>query len=156
MITLNFFIKSKNWPSRLKKIKTISRKVVKESRSLKFNNKIDYYLNIILTNDKDMKKIHIKYKNVKKTTDVLTFVSEIKKTKFNKKKYCDIFFCAEIIDNYAKRNKIDFYEHFTHLLVHSFLHINGYLHKKKVDFQRMKKIEIIILERLGLQNPYII
>ena len=103
-----------------------------------------------------MKKINLKYKNVKKTTDVLTFVSEIKKTKFNKKKYCDIFFSIETIDNYSKKNKIDFYEHFTHLLIHSFLHINGYLHNNKINFKKMKKIEIIVLKKLGLSNPYIV
>ncbi len=156
MITLNFFIKSNNWPRRLKKIKMISRKVMNESVKLKFNRKIDYYLNIILTNDQDMRKINTKFKNIKKSTDVLTFVSEIKKNKFNKKKYCDIFFAVETIDNYSKKNKIDFYDHFTHLLVHSILHINGYIHNRKNDFLRMKKVEIIILEKLGLQNPYIV
>ena len=156
MINTNFYIKSKRWPRRLLKIKSIFRKVIKESAKLKFNNKIDYYLNIILTNDKDMKKINLKYKNVKESTDVLTFVSQIQQKKLNKKKYCDIFFSIETIDNYSKKNKIDFYEHFTHLLVHSFLHINGYLHNNKINFQKMKKIEIIILEKLGLQNPYII
>ena len=156
MINTNFYIKSKRWPRRLLKIKNISRKVIKESAKLNFNNKIDYYLNIILTNDHDMKKINLKYKKVKKSTDVLTFVSQINEKKFNNKKYCDIFFAIETINNYSKKNKIDFYEHFTHLLVHSFLHINGFLHRKKIDFQRMKTIEIIILEKLGLQNPYII
>jgi len=156
MINTNFYLKSKHWPRRLLKIRNISRKVIKESRKLKFNNKIDYYLNIILTNDKDMKKVNLIYKNVKESTDVLTFVSQIQQKKFNKKKYCDIFFSIETIDNYSKKNKIDFYDHFTHLLVHSLLHINGYIHNNKVNFQRMKKIEIIILEKLGLQNPYII
>ena len=116
MINTNFYIKSKRWPRRLLKIKSISRKVIKESAKLKFNNKIDYCLNIILTNDNDMKKINLKYKNVKESTDVLTFVSQIQQKKLNKKKYCDIFFSIETIDNYSKKNKIDFYEHFAHLL----------------------------------------
>ena len=151
MITINFFIKSKHWPRRLKKIKNITKNVIKESINLKFNNKIDYYLNIILTNDKDMKKMNFKYKNIKKSTDVLTFVSQI-----NQKKFCDIFFAIETIDNYSKKNTIDFYEHFTHLLIHSFLHINGYLHNNKINFQKMKQIEIIVLKKLGLSNPYIV
>ena len=56
---------------------------------------------------------------------------------------------------YSKKNKLDFYDHFSHLLVHSFLHINGFLHKKKDDFKKMQNIEIKILERIGLQNPYL-
>ena len=52
------------------------------------------------------------------------------------------------------RNKINFYDHFTHLLVHSFLHINGYMHKRAKDFIKMQKAEIEILNKIGLQNPY--
>ncbi len=156
MITINLFIDSRNWPRRLKKIKIISRNVIKESVTLKFKSNINYYLNIILTNDKNIKKINAKYKNVKKSTNVLTFISEIQEKKLGKTKYCDIFFSAETIENYSKKNKIDFYEHFTHLLVHSFLHINGFFHKSNIEFQKMKKIEILVLEKLGLQNPYIV
>ena len=56
----------------------------------------------------------------------------------------------------SKRNKINFYDHFTHLLVHSFLHINGHMHKRVKDFIKMQKTEIEILNKMGLQNPYLL
>tara|TARA_Y100000590_G_C15626962_1_gene979739 strand:+ start:278 stop:742 length:465 start_codon:yes stop_codon:yes gene_type:complete len=153
MIKLNFFSQSKNWPRRLKKVKKISKKVLKEKNTLNFHNNTNYYLNIILINDKEMKKLNTKYKKKNKTTDVLTFVSTINK-KDNCIKFCDIFFSAETINKDSKINKVDFYDHFTHLLVHSFLHINGFLHKKIIDFNKMKKNEILILKKIGLSNPY--
>ena len=103
-----------------------------------------------------MKKLNLKYKRKNKTTDVLTFVSTLKNINYNKTKYCDIFFSAETIKLYSKQNKISFYDHFTHLLVHSFLHINGYMHKKAKDFIKMQKAEIEILNKIGLQNPYLL
>ena len=103
-----------------------------------------------------MKKLNLKFKKIKKTTDVLTFVSIFKNTSYNKTKYCDIFFSAETIKLDSKKNKINFYDHFTHLLVHSFLHINGYMHKKVKDFIKMQKTEIEILNKIGLQNPYLL
>ncbi len=46
------------------------------------------------------------------------------------------------------------YDHFNHLLIHSLLHINGYDHKKNLDFKKMKKEEIKILGLFGINNPY--
>ena len=106
-------------------------------------------------NDKEMKKLNLKYKKINKTTDVLTFISDHKDQRDKISKYCDIIISSEMVKLYSKKNKLDFYDHFSHLLVHSFLHINGFLHKKKDDFKKMQNIEIKILERIGLQNPYL-
>ena len=156
MIKLNFYVQSNNWSRRINKVKKITNKVIKEKTNLNFDKNINYYLNIILLNDKKMKKLNLKYKRKNKTTDVLTFVSTLKNINYNKTKYCDIFFSAETIKLYSKQNKISFYDHFTHLLVHSFLHINGYMHKKVKDFIKMQKTEIEILTKIGLQNPYLL
>ena len=156
MIKLNFYVLSKNWPRRLNQITKITNNVIKEKSNLNFDKNINYFLNIILLNDKKIKKLNSKYKKINKSTDVLTFVSAFKKINLNKTKYCDIFFSAETIKLDSLNNKINFYDHFTLLLVHSFLHINGYIHKRSKDFIKMKKIEIKILNKIGLQNPYIL
>ena len=156
MIKLNFYVQSKNWSRRMSKVTKITKEVVKKKTDFNFDKNINYYLNIILLNDKKMKKLNLKYKRKNKTTDVLTFVSTLKNINYNKTKYCDIFFSAETIKLYSKQNKISFYDHFTHLLVHSFLHINGYMHKKANDFIKMQKAEIEILNKIGLQNPYLL
>ena len=60
-----------------------------------------------------------------------------------------------MITKNAKNNNISFYNHLTHLFIHSFLHINGYMHNKVKDFHKMKKIEIKVLNKIGISNPYI-
>ena len=156
MIKLNFYVQSNNWSRRINKVKKISNKVIKEKTNLNFDKKINYYLNIILSNNKKMKKLNLKFKKINKATDVLTFISTFKNINYNKTKYCDIFFSAETINLDSKKNKINFYDHFTHLLIHSFLHINGYMHKRVKDFIKMQKTEIEILNKMGLQNPYLL
>ena len=42
----------------------------------------------------------------------------------------DIIISAETAVKDAKKNKKNFYDHFTHLIVHSLLHINGYKHNE--------------------------
>ena len=143
MIKINYFLLSSNWSKRLIKIKKITNNVIKEKINLKFNHKINYYLNIILANDASVKKLNLKYRRKNKTTDVLTFVNEIKQSNKKTYKYCDIFFSAETIKFDAKKNNIDFYDNFCHLLIHSFLHINGYYHNNINDFKKMKKKKLI-------------
>ncbi len=43
-----------------------------------------------------------------------------------------------------------------YILIHSLLHINGYNHKKNLEFKKMKREEIKILGLFGINNPYTI
>jgi probable rRNA maturation factor len=49
---------------------------------------------------------------------------------------------------------VPFRDHYTHLLVHGTLHLLGYDHERENDAKRMEKLEILILEGLGIENPY--
>ena len=82
--------------------------------------------------------------------------SKISNKNVGKILYCDIFFSVDTIEKFILRNKISIYDHFNHLLIHSLLHINGYDHKKNLDFKKMKKEEIKILGLFGINNPYTI
>ena len=106
-------------------------------------------------NDSYIKKFNKMYKKSNIPTDVLTFVSNTKKESNICEKYCDIMFAAETLKKDAYRNKIDFYDHITHLITHCILHVAGFSHKKKTDYIIMKKKEIKKLKSLGIRNPYI-
>ena len=155
MIKFNIICKSKHWPARVKKITSIIKKILKFRKDLKFRQAITYNCNIILTDNSLIKKINYKFRKKKQPTDVLTFISEIRKKNIKKFKICDIFISAEIIKKDAKRNNTTFYDHFTHILIHSFLHINGYAHNKINDFKVMQKMEIKLLNKIGIPNPYL-
>ena len=60
MIKLNFYVQSNNWPRRINKVKKITNKVIKEKTNLNFDKNINYYLNIILLNNKKIKKLMVK------------------------------------------------------------------------------------------------
>ena len=154
MIKYNISSKVINWNKRVKKIDNIVKNILIYKKELKFLNNINYECNFVLANDSFVKKLNNKYKNINKTTDVLTFISTIDFKNKKKKKYCDIIFSIETIISDSKKNKIDFYDHITHLIIHSFLHINNYIHEKINDYLKMKRIEIKILKKIGIDNPY--
>ena len=154
-IQINFFCKSKYWSRRMIKIREIAGKVIKiDDFNFKKNN--FYALNLIFVDDKKIKKINKKFRKINKTTDVLTFVNSIKNDKNLNETYCDIFFSAETIKKDAKKNIINFYDHITHLMIHCFLHVNGYDHKKEAHFIKMKNLEEKILKKFNLESPYLL
>ena len=154
MIHYSIIIKSKHWPKRLEKIDRIIQLILKHRKLFNFNKNIIYYCNFVLMNDSLIKKFNRLYNKQNKITDVLTFVYNIKKKINKNEKYCDIMLSAEILAKDAIKNKINFYDHITHIIVHSLLHVSGYKHIKNNDYLIMIKKEIKILNNLGISNPY--
>ena len=152
-IKVDFFSESKKWPRRIPKIKTITEKTINKMSSY-FKKNHRFELNIILTDKSKMITLNKIYKNRQSDTDVLTFISKISNKNVGKILYCDIFFSIDTIEKFILINKINIYDHFNHLLIHSLLHINGYNHKKNLEFKKMKKEEIKILGLFGINNPY--
>ena len=153
-INYRIIIRSNHWPRRFVKVKKIVKRIFKYKRILKFDYKSVYFCNIVLMNDLLIKKFNKQYRKQNKFTDVLTFVSDFKKSSVIEK-HCDIIISAETALKDAKKNKKNFYNHFAHLIIHSILHINGYSHKSKKNFLLMKNKEIKILHKLGISNPYL-
>ena len=154
-IQTNFFCRSNHWPKRMRKITTLVKKIIKV-KELGFKNKKYYFLNMIFVDDNEIKNLNNIYRKKNKITDVLTFINYVKNNKNIYEAHCDIFFSAETIKKDAKKNFIDFYDHITHLIIHCFLHINGYDHKKNSDFIKMKKLEEKILMKFNIKSPYIL
>jgi len=154
-IQTNFFCKSNHWSKRMLKIKEIVKNIIKIDE-LDFKKNNSYILNLIFVDDKKIKNINKTYRKKNKATDVLTFVNFIKNNKNKNETYCDIFFSAETIKKDAKKNLLDFYDHITHLIIHCFLHINGYRHKKESEFMKMKKLEEKILMYFDIESPYLV
>jgi len=154
-IQINFFCKSNHWSRRMIKIREIAQRVIKID-DLNFKKNNFYVLNLVFVDDKNIKKINKEYRKKNKPTDVLTFVNSVKNNKNVNETYCDILFSAETIKKDAKKNITNFYDHITHLMIHCFLHVNGYDHKKETDFIKMKKLEEKILMKFDLESPYLV
>jgi len=45
-------------------------------------------------------------------------------------------------------------DHFSHLVVHGMLHLLGYDHETDAQAERMERLEVRILEGLGIADPY--
>ncbi len=142
MIKANVISDYSNWKKFLKKPNDyLKKRLNKLSKEPSFKRK-NHEFSILLTNNKEMKKLNYKFRKKNKTTDVLSFPIKIK----NKKKLYvgDIAISFEIIKERSK--KTNFYLEFDKMWIHGYLHLIGYDHKKYNDFKKMLKKEKIILK----------
>jgi probable rRNA maturation factor len=66
----------------------------------------------------------------------------------------DIALSWETCADEAERHGRDLGAHVTHLLVHGTLHLLGYDHETDADAGLMETVEVEILARMGLPDPY--
>ena len=154
MINYTISSKTNRWTKRIRKIDEIVIQILAYKKDLKFIKNINYYCDFILANDRFIKVLNKKFRKVNQPTDVLTFVSKLNMKNKKEDRHCDVIFSMETILNDAKKNNVNFYNHLTHLIIHSFLHINDFLHDNIRDCLIMKNTEIHILKKLGIANPY--
>ena len=94
-------------------------------------------LTILLSNNKDIKRLNKKFRNKNKATDVLSFPSE-KKINIKKSPYIgDIVFSYEYMNKPKTLSTLEFKNKLAKIFIHGFLHLLGYNHIKLKDFKVM-------------------
>jgi len=66
----------------------------------------------------------------------------------------DITLARETLEREAAEMGKSLTDHYTHLVVHGFLHILGYDHTDETDALVMEGLETQILATLGIDDPY--
>ena len=141
MINVNVFSEEKAWSKRLKNKSLFFKKVCRAlPKKYKFSNK-KVTFTLLLSNNKNIKKLNKVFRKKNKSTDILSFPSD-KKIKISKNTYLgDII----ISYNYLDQNKYQDLKLFKHkvikIFIHGFLHLLGYDHVKNSDYFRMLKEE---------------
>ncbi len=98
-------------------------------------------LTVLLSNNKNIKKLNKKFRNKNKPTDVLSFPFE-KKINIKKNSYLgDIIISYEFINKPKKLTNLEFKKKVAKIFIHGFLHLLGYDHIKLNDFKKMIKKE---------------
>lgn len=116
-------------------------------------------LSVILTNDNTIKNYNKNYRNIDKSTNVLSFpIYEkeiIKELKYNSYLLIgDIILSIDTILKESKDQNKQFINHLTHLIVHSILHLFGFDHINPQEAEDMETLEIKILNGFEMSNPY--
>ncbi|MDR2412624.1 MAG: apolipoprotein N-acyltransferase [Rickettsiales bacterium] len=109
---------------------------------------IDREISIILTNDREIRKLNKKHRGIDKPTNVLSFETG------DSELLGDIFISFDTVRRQAESENKRFEDHAAHMVVHGVLHLLGHDHLNDGDAGKMESLEIAILKRLGVENPY--
>jgi len=137
MISIDVVSESNLWGKKIKNknifFNSLTRFFPKKYRFIK--KKIS--LTILLSNNKNIKRLNKKFRNKNKSTDVLSFPSE-KKLNIKKLSYIgDIAISYEFMNKPKTLSTLEFKNKVTKTFIHGFLHLLGYDHVKLKDFKKM-------------------
>lgn len=100
-------------------------------------------LSLLLTTDKEIASLNLKYRGKKGPTDVLSFAQNEGETQIETEHLGDLVISLETCARQAKEFGVSFLEELNRLLVHGLLHLLGYDHENvpKAEAKKMRDKE---------------
>ena len=141
MIDISVFSEEKAWNKKLKNKEFFFNKICRAfPKKYKFLKK-KISLTLLLSNNKNIKRLNKNFRNKNKPTDILSFPSE-NNLKISKQTYIgDIIISYDFINRPKKQKSKLFKAKLTKIFIHGFLHLLSFDHVKNKDYLKMIKEE---------------
>ena len=148
MIKLSVFSEDKAWSKRLRNSENFFKKICNAfPKKYKFSNK-KVSLSLLLSNNKNIKRLNKNFRNKNKSTDVLSFPFN-KKIKISKNTYLgDIIISYNFLDKPKSQDLGSFKQKTIKIFIHGFLHLLGFDHIKNKDYFKMLREENFIYKHV--------
>lgn len=117
----------------------------------KFGDTIEISIRIV--SEDESQQLNSVYRNKHYPTNVLSFVNELPDY-IESFHIGDLVVCAKVVETEAKEQNKGLHHHWAHMLIHGLLHLLGFDHIDQTDAEEMESIEVIILNQLGIDDPY--
>jgi len=104
---------------------------------------------VMLCDDGAMRELNGRWRGRAEPTNVLSFPAAGGAGTLG-----DIAIAYETTAREAEAEGKSFPDHLAHLAVHGFLHLVGYDHQSDAEAAAMERLEVAILARLGVADPY--
>ena len=108
-------------------------------------------LSLVLSDDAQIRVLNRDYRHKDKATNVLSFPQSGPEAGMM---LGDIILARETVEREASDKNVSFEAHLTHLIIHGWLHLQGFDHETELEAAEMESIEISALATLGIDNPY--
>lgn len=115
------------------------------------------YVNVVLTDSKNIKNINKEHRGIDKETDVLSFPMYVKNELENihlenEDILGDMVISIEKVQEQAQEYGHSFERELAYMIVHSFYHLLGYDHMNETDKKEMREKEEFILGKLNIKR----
>jgi probable rRNA maturation factor len=153
---LDIIVDSPLWQAQ-RGVKAVLRGAITEAASMAATTGGE--LAIVLTNDSAIRTLNRDWRGKDQPTNVLSFPAH---NDFpaaagapRHRLLGDIVIAYETMAREARAERRPFRHHLAHLAVHGFLHLVGHDHKAEAEAEAMEALEIAVLARLSVPNPYL-
>ena len=110
-------------------------------------------ISVLLCDDGTVSRLNSEYRGRAEPTNVLSFpigcADAGPETHLG-----DVAIAFETVVAEAASSHLAIVDHLTHLVVHGVLHLLGYDHQSTREAEKMEALEVEILDRLGVADPY--
>ena len=150
-LSIAFAVNAEGWPD---KLEAVADRAIREAIKQAEPEIVGVTeLSVVLTDDAEQRELNQQWRGIDKSTNVLSF-PQIEPFALVSGLLGDIILARETLEREAAEMEISFEAHFTHLVVHGFLHLLGYDHVEDEDAEEMEGLETQILAALGIADPY--
>jgi probable rRNA maturation factor len=130
---------------------------------LSHQNIAEKEMTVRIVDETEIQQLNQQYRGKDKTTNVLSFPFEMPELTLpdgvdmdeSMSDFLgDIVICAQVVKQESKEQNKQLSDHWAHMLIHGTLHLLGYDHIEEQDAEEMESIEIAILQKLAIDDPY--
>lgn len=108
---------------------------------------------IRVVDEAEIQDLNKRYRDKDQPTNVLSFPSDLP-IEIDESILGDVVICTSVVTNEAAAQNKTFENHLTHMAIHGTLHLLGFDHIEESDANEMEALEIKILEKIKIDNPY--
>ena len=116
-------------------------------------------LAIRLSTDGEVQQLNKTYRGKDSATNVLSFEAETPPGALGQlepRPLGDVILAFETLESEANAQQKSLENHLCHLIVHGVLHLCGHDHDNDETARQMEKLEVTILNELGIADPYLL
>ena len=147
---IEVLVKSARWKAEPRAATIVKKAVLTAARAVSTPRA---ELAIVLTDDSAIRALNRDWRGLDKPTNVLSFPAEARHAGAHH--LGDIVIAQQTVAREARHEGKPLRHHLAHLAVHGFLHLLGHDHENDRDARKMERLEVKILARLGVPDPYL-
>jgi len=112
-----------------------------------------FQVSIEIVDEQLSQELNKTYRNQNKPTNVLSFSLDLPEG-VEEDLIGDLAICAPLVEVEAQSQGKPILHHWAHLTIHGVLHLLGYDHIEEEQAEEMEQLEMKLLKRLDIPNPY--